>query len=678
MDFFDRQEHARKQTRRLIWLFGLAVFVVVALTNLVLAVVIHAFRHPEIPGVWWNPLTFFASLIFVCGEAVVFPMDFLKSVWNPWLQGGVTLVSLTSIALGSLYKIRQLSDGGAVVAEWLGGQCVETNTADPDEQRLRHVVEEMAIASGVPVPEVYVLDNERGINAFAAGHTRDDVAIGVTRGGVKLLTRDELQGIIAHEFSHILNGDTRLNLRLMGLMHGLFWPTVVGRILVRGSPRPPDTGESIFDEDSTPFFLPTAPVGVLFLIAGSLSSPFVRLIKSLICREREWLADAAAVQFTRNPAGIAGALKKIGGLYKQGRLDTPNAEAASHLYFASSAYDPLFDFQSTHPPLAKRVRAIDPAFDGNFPKVKSLPPNQFERDQAYEENLARMMAAIRQLPENLATGVGSLTPDHIKQAAAVRFNLPAEVKQALREPDGAAGVIFALLLSEDEAVHARQMEILRAALTPVAFDLTTALATQLPPTEIRNKLALAELAVPALRQHDLEEYTNFNETIRQLVECDGAIELFEYTLIKMVNRQLRAYFEGPDLDQARYGRIQDVLPECALLLSALAHVGQDDTLAARKAFANGQEFLDAPGAQIQFVPRKEWDLSQVDAALARLAKCPAAVQRNILLACGKTVAADNQVTEREAELLRAIADALDCPMPPFVDAIRSEELAREP
>jgi Zn-dependent protease with chaperone function len=679
MDFFDRQEHARKQTRRLIWLFGLAVLVTVTLTNLVLAVVIHAFKHPLFPGVWWNPITFLITLFYLCGEAVVFPMDFLKLIWNPYLFCWVTLISLTSVALGSLYKIRLLAAGGSAVAELLDGRCVETNTSDPDEQRMRNVVEEMAIASGMPVPEIYVLENERGINAFSAGHTRDDVAIGVTRGCLKLLTRDELQGVIAHEFSHILNGDTRLNLRLMGLMHGLFWPTPVGRILVRGSTRAPEIGESIFDEDTKPFFLPTAPIGILFLIVGGISSPCVRLIKSLICREREWLADAAAVQFTRNPVGVAGALKKIGGLYKQGRLDTPNAETASHLYFANSAYDPLFNFQSTHPPLPKRVLAIDPAFDGEFPKVKALAPNQYERDQVYEQAVARAISVEQRLPGAFATEIDRLTADHIKAAAAMRFGLPPEVRLALREPAGAAGVIYSLLLSEDDSVRGKQMEILRTNLGPVLFTQATALASQIQALGVRYKLALAEFAVPALRQYSLDEYTAFDKTVQRLIESDGAIELFEYALMKMVARQLRAYFEGPDLDQARYGRIQEVLPECALLLSALAHVGQeDDEPAARKAFAQGQQFLDASGAQIRFVPRSEWDLAGVDAALTRLAKCPATVQRNILLACGKTVAADDQVTEREAELLRAIADSLDCPMPPFVDAIRSEELAQDP
>jgi Zn-dependent protease with chaperone function len=221
------------------------------------------------------------------------------------------------------------------------------------------------------------------------------VAIGVTFGCLKLLTRDELQGIIAHEFSHVLNGDTRLNMKLIGLAHGLFWPTIVGRVLLRGSPQPLEIGASIFDADAKPTFLPTAPIGILFLIIGGISSPFVRLLKSLICREREWLADAAAVQFTRNPVGIGGALKKIGGLYKAGRLDTPHAETASHLYFVNSSYDPWFSFQSTHPPLAKRILAIDPTFDGRFPHINSLPRQTDETsqekqyDRLYEENVRR-------------------------------------------------------------------------------------------------------------------------------------------------------------------------------------------------------------------------------------------------------------------------------------------------
>jgi len=377
MDFFDQEAHARKRTYLLLCLFAVMVLASIALTYLVLAV-----------PIWIFSTTLITSTLF-------------QSIWDPHLAFWVTVGSMSSILLGCLYTIHRIADGGPAVADLLGGRLVENNPADADEKRLRDVVEEMAIASSLAVPAVYVLDNERGINAFAAGHRRDDVAIGVTFGALKLLTRDELQGIVAHEFSHVLNGDTRLNMKLMALAHGLFWPTIIGRVLVRGTTRAPEIGASIFDPGTHPIFLPTAPLGVLFLIIGGISSPLVRLLKSLICREREWLADAAAVQFTRNPAGIAGALKKIGGLYKQGRLDTPFAETASHLYFANSTFDPWFAFLSTHPPLPKRILAIDPAFDGQFPHVESLKrptedlSQEAKYDRLYEETVNRERAEAK-------------------------------------------------------------------------------------------------------------------------------------------------------------------------------------------------------------------------------------------------------------------------------------------
>src|SRR5450432_1043624 len=351
MDFFDREARARKQTRRLLWLFSLAVLAVVFLSYLMLASILWIFQHPMLNQAWWNPMMFLISAFSFYGGALVHPLQHLELIWNLQLFGWLTTATLLLISAGCYYKIRLLSGGGPAVAELLGGRKIDDDPADLDEKKLCDVVAEMAIASGMAVPEIYVLDRERGINTFAAGHTREDVAIGITCGAMKLLTRDELQGVIAHEFSHVLNGDTRLNMKLMGLAHGLSWPTIVGRALVRGTAQPLGPDDSIFDPDTEPVLLPTAPIGFLFLIMGSISSPFVRLIKSLICREREWLVDAAAVQFTRNPAGIEGALKKIGGLYKAGRLDTPHAESASHLYFVNSSYDPWFGFQSTHPPL---------------------------------------------------------------------------------------------------------------------------------------------------------------------------------------------------------------------------------------------------------------------------------------------------------------------------------------
>lgn len=394
MDFFGQQERARRQTRLLLWLFGLAVLVVVGIIYVVLASVIYVFQHPLFSEVWWNPMTFIITGFFFLGEALVHPVHTLKLIWDPHLVVWTATGTLLPVVAGCLYKIRVLAAGGPAVAKFLGGRRVDPDAANVDEKRLCNVVSEMAIASGMQRPEIYVLDRERGINSFAAGHTREDVAIGVTLGCVKLLTRDELQGLIAHEFSHILNGDTRLNMKLMALLYGLFWPTIVGRILLRGTSEAPEIGESILDEDVPEISKPLVPLACFFLILGSISSPLVRWIKSMICREREWLADAAAIQFTRNPPGLEGALKKIGGLLKQGRLDTPRAETASHFYFVNCVYEPWFGFLSTHPPLEKRILKIDPQFDGKFQRIHSLNSNEAAYDLRYEESVRRMQAEV--------------------------------------------------------------------------------------------------------------------------------------------------------------------------------------------------------------------------------------------------------------------------------------------
>ena len=305
-----------------------------------------------------------------------------------------------------------------------------------------------------------------------------------------------------------------------------------------------------------------------------------------------------------------------------------------------------------------------------------LAPNQAERDEAFAELICKTVAAKGALDGVISQPVAGLTNENLRRAALVRLGLPDALRQAAQTPAGAANIIFSLLLSDDDSARARQCEILRTKLERADFAQFSALAPQIE--SLKYKLPLAEFSVPALRENDAVAHNDFSQIVQQLLECDGSIGLFEYTLLKMITRQLRAHFDGPNLGQPRYGRVRDVLPECALLLSALAHVGNESEAEARRAFAAGAEFLDAPGARPQFLSRPEWDLLQVDAALTKLAAYHEPLRRNVLLACGKTVAADGQVTDREAELLRAIADALDCPMPPFVEMLRGAALARQP
>ena len=670
MDFFDRQEHARRQTSLLLAYFAAAVVVIILLTYVIFASVVLPFLKPLPHGPRIRSIPI--AISWQIGEVIYHPVYYSRWIWDPRLFAGFAAGAALSITLGSLYKIRQLAAGGAVLAELLGGRRVEPDSTEPDEQKLRNVVEEMAIASGMPVPEIYVLDNERGINSFAAGHTQSDVAVGVTRGCLKLLNRDEIQGVIAHEFSHILIGDTRLNMRLMGIAHGVLWPVIVGRVLVRGSNRPGEPGESILDEDPSITTLPFIPLGYVVLAVGSIGLPFVRLIKSAICREREWLADAAAVQFTRYPAGIAGALKQIGGLYKQGRLNTPHAETASHLYFANSSHTPWFGFLSTHPPLGERILAIDPAFDGQFPKVKALPPSQFERDQTYENAIAQVMALEKTNPDGFMSGTGNLTIEHIRRAAALRLGLSGKVTAVFRSPDGAMALIYALLLSSDESTRAGQLELLAQGLDSPMLGQINDLLPDVESLDPRVKLPLIDLTLPALRHLELAQYLQFTQLVQNLVEYDRAIDLFEYPLQKVLFRHLRLYYEPPSRPGARYTSLKPLLAECSVLLSALAHIGQQEEPAVSTAFQRGADFLDAPEGGVTLLSGETRSLSRVDSALDRLAQASPSVKRNVLLACAHTVAADGQVLYREAELLRAIADTLDCPVPPFVEALEAQ------
>ena len=330
MDFFAQQARAKKHTKLLVVYFVIAVVCIIASVYIASLLIFYGNQSRQQEGV-------------IPGELVL---------WNPQLFAYAVLGTLGVVGLGTLYKTVALSKGGSAVAESLGGRLVDPNTTDPDERRLRNVIEEMAIAAGVTVPAIYVLDDEKGINAFAAGHTQGDAAIGVTRGCMALLDRDELQGVIGHEFSHILNGDMRLNLRIMGVIFGIVCLAVIGRVLIYSRGRG--------GRDKNPLML----LGLALIVIGAIGIFFARLIQSALSRQREFLADASSVQFTRNPAGLSQALQKIGGVGS--KVEAVHAGEASHMFFGNGLGKPFLGIMATHPPLTKRILAIDPNWDGNF------------------------------------------------------------------------------------------------------------------------------------------------------------------------------------------------------------------------------------------------------------------------------------------------------------------------
>ena len=331
---------------------------------------------------------------------------------------------------GSLFKIASLSGGGHTVAELLGGRLLHPDTRDADERRVLNVVEEMAIASGSPVPPVYLLEKERGINAFAAGYTPDDAVIGVTRGCIQTLSRDELQGVMAHEFSHILNGDMRLNIRLMGVLFGILLIGIAGWILFRSTLY---SGMRASDDRKGGNPLPL--IGLALYVIGYVGVFFGRLIQAAVSRQREYLADASAVQFTRNPEGIAGALKKIGAIAEGSKLETPEAGEAAHMYFGDGVGGAWLSLMATHPPLADRIRRVDPSFDGDFSKVSLAPPSHAQIDRAdATPPKPSTKGRMRFDPVEAITKIGTVDPQRLAYAAGLLESLPSPVQNLTRNP----------------------------------------------------------------------------------------------------------------------------------------------------------------------------------------------------------------------------------------------------
>ena len=557
----------------------------------------------------------------------------------------------------------------------LGGRMISSNTQDEDERKLLNVVEDMAIASGMPVPQVYVLPNEESINAFAAGHTTNDAVIGVTRGCMQTLNRDELQGVIGHEFSHILNGDMRLNLRLIGIVHGILCIAILGRVLLRTSS---SSGGSRSRKGPNPLPL----LGLGLLVIGWIGVFFGRLIKSAVSRQREFLADAAAVQFTRNPGGLSNALKKIGGYVHGSRLMTPQAEEASHLYFGNGMGEAWFDLLATHPPLRDRIRAIDPSFDGQFPVILSTAAQA--RQQAAEkaginvttqlvneitgQRAADMRAQYVEAKE-IIPRVGTTTPKHLEYATNLRSTLPDSIIAALHDPQGAAAVVFSLLLSHDTKIKEQQRASIAEILGNENENRTLEMRAFVAAQDGSLKLPLLMLAVSALRQLPAEDYERFDRCVRTLVEMDSEIDLFEYTVTKALMRHLEPQFKRGDRGITQFYSIKPLLPECSVLLSALAHSGHVEEAEAAKAFAAGIPQLRHGVTGLRMLRSADCGLGPLDEALGRLAQAVFQIKKNVLDACAHTVAADGVIHANEAELLRAIADALDCPIPPFLKGV---------
>ncbi|QDU66889.1 M48 family metallopeptidase [Engelhardtia mirabilis] len=654
MDFFEHQEQARKRTGRLVVLFAISVaLIVVAVYGVVSAVLVNTLvgDGPQVTvPAFFDPLRFALVAAGVCAV----------------------------VALGSLYKTAQLASGGRAVADMMGGRHLEGGSADPLERRLLNVVEEMAIASGMPVPPVYVMDREDGINAFAAGKQPGDAVIGVTRGCMEKLSRDELQGVVAHEFSHVFNGDMRLNLRLIGVLHGILVLGLVGQYVFRSAIYAPRRS----NREGGSAVVVALAAGAALAVLGAIGTFFGQVIQAAVSRQREFLADASAVQFTRNPGGIGGALKKIGGFPSHAKVMGSHAAEVSHMLFGEPGTMNFGGLLATHPPLLERIRRIEPAFDGRVERLAE--PTDAELQGLRSKVAAELAARNASGPGAVAMGLaadgalfnaadlaaararaGDVDQLDNERARELLASIPPLLRRSAGDPFAARAVVLALALEPEDAGRARQFEALEAlGDLPLVRELRR-LVPSLGGLAPEARLPLLQLALAPLHQLDPKQYAAFVRALDMAIESDNRVELFEMTLRRIVRHHLdRAH--GLDATPAggRELQLSQAGARAAVVLGLLVRAGHGNSRSAELAFRAAGAAL---GVQIgDRVPDAGSTLRSFDTALEALARLRPGDKRRFLQACEAAIARDGQVTRAEAELYRAIAETLDCPVPPLV------------
>lgn len=633
MDFFKAQDAARRKTWQLSLLFVAAIVALVMLTNVFVAFAsLFMSATPGAVSLTHDSTTVLTSMPF--------------ETWG-WITFGVVGV----VGTASLYKYLRLRGGGRVVAESFGGRLLTRDQASFHEKRVLNVVEEMAIASGVCVPPVYLLE-ESGINAFAAGHSPEDAVIGINRGTIELLNREELQGVVAHEFSHILNGDMKINLRLIAVLHGILFIGLLGRLLLRGA-----------GNAGRKNGMPLLVFGLGFAAIGYGGTFFGNLIKAAVSRQREFLADAAAVQFTRNPGGIGSALKKIGGHFTGSTIDNTNAHEASHLFFAAVAPSFMRFLFATHPPLPERIRAIDPQWDGDFPVVTPLSGDADQQDVGGLVAGASVasFAGSGDTAESIVASVGNPDDSAVLRAQELITLAGYALTQAAHEAFPATALMYALLLSPDESIRLLQLERIAKKSSRGVREETVRLHDLLNLVDHVQKTLLLDRAVPALKTLSTSQYRNFVQQVGDLVNMDHRIDLFEWmTSLKLV-KDLSPHFLGNPAVRVRFKSLSQVRADLLVLLASLSGIGNISDARRTAAYVEG---LRVAGFETADMPEKEPDFSAINNAMSRLRSLTPLQKPRVLKAAVATLMFEQRLETNEVALLHLIAGALDCPLPP--------------
>ncbi len=639
MDFFEKQHQAKVHTRKLVLYFFLAVIIIIALLNAIGFYLINLSADHQTSLKDW-PLS---------------PISL-----------GITVGTIGVILIGSMIRYFQVRGGGQAVAEMVAGRRVDMDTNDPAERRLINVVEEMSIASGMAVPAVYIMDNEPALNAFVAGYEPSDTVMVVTKGLMENLSRQELQGVVAHEFSHIFHSDTRINLRLIGILGGILAIGQLGYYILRslrfsgGRSRSRSSGNN---GGQVVLFL--LAMSLALLVVGYVGVFFGRLIKAAISRQREYLADAAAVQYSRDSMGIANALYKIKTNGKHSLLDSSHAEDMSHMCFGQAIKIQAFSgMLATHPPIDDRIQALVPGYrsirrqidEGQIDEMS--PIAQFAGSSGEATSPVPEKAVVPNSSDALVATIGTITPEQVSHATDIHSQLPPQYLENVRNPNSVSVAILALIAQANK-VDWQQQE---ASLVPHLDAKSIAGVKELSQTHVTaaQRLPLVEIAIPSVKRLDAEQSKSLLTCASHLILADKTISSFEFFLYALLRKHLLA--TGQKKVKGKITSYRSVIDEIAYLISIIALSGNGyDPVTIGQLMASFTSDWNAPSQSPVFSAK------ELDQCLNRLNRLAPLLKKPLMLTLAEVVMSDGKVKTAELELLRATAIYLECPMPALAE-----------
>lgn len=651
MNFFQHQEYARSKTRWLLFVYFLAVVAIVIALDAIFLLVKY-FTHSEY------------------SQTTVFPTDIeglIEADANSLLLFSLGIIVF--IGLASLFRVMTLQGGGGKVASALGGTVVDANHPDRRVRRLVNIVEEMAIASGLPVPQVYVLEQESGINAFAAGHQPEDAAVAVTRGALDVFNRDEMQGVLGHEFSHILNGDMRMNMRLLGPLFGITLIGMMGNMLLRSTARSNVRSSRGSSGGATLVLL----LGAGLTIIGYIGQLAGRMIKAAISRQREYLADASAVQFTRNKDGIGGALKKIEAWQHGSILADSGTEEVSHMLFANGLQKQFSSLFATHPPIEDRLQRMGIRFDKQelarlAVKIKQISINGSQQrssaiDEAMQERfVADSVSGFANVHED------SFSDESLKSARTLLNHIPDKIRTEVESENTVREVILALLLNSESEIKQQQLKVIRSARAGINFLRIVEVRQQLDGLSQNLRLPILDLGFPAIRHLTWQTRWDFYNLVERLILLDGQVNSFEYMLSRLLLQMLEENRHPDSSSGKKQIKLHRLQYHLRTLFSVVAVFGHDNEQQAIRAYIAGMESLFGSQQWPEYYMPADW-VAHFDAALSALDRARPLIKEEIINSLMVIIGFDHDYRIEEYEMLRVISALLHCPMPLVLEGL---------